>query len=288
MDERKWLSDEFEQRRPRLRAVAYRMLGSLSEADDAVQEAWLRLSGTSAAEVNDLGAWLTTVVARISLNMLRARKTRSETPIQDPTIELADSNSPENDALLGSTIGLALLVVLDALTPAERVAFVLHDVFGMSFDDVAPIVGRSPDAARQLASRARRRVQERKTKPDADLEAERSVVDAFVAAARDGDFQGLVAVLHPDIVLHAGSPSKPIEVHGAEQVASRAQSFSRAGLLRVPVLVNGRPGLLCLVDGKPYSLMAFTVRDRQITEIRIVLDPARLGELDPTLIEERP
>jgi RNA polymerase sigma-70 factor (ECF subfamily) len=286
MDERKWLSDEFEQQRTRLRAVAYRMLGSLSEADDAVQEAWLRLSGTERSEVNDLGAWLTTVVARISLNMLRSRKTRGETPMQDPAIELVDGRNPENEALLGSTIGLALLVVLDALKPAERVAFVLHDVFGMSFEDVAPIVGRNADAARQLASRARRRIQERKTASDSDLEAERSVVDAFVAAARDGDFDGLVAVLHPDIVLRAGSAEKPIEIRGATQVAGRAQSFSRAGMLRVPVLVNGRPGLLCLIDGKPYSVMAFTVRGPQITEIEIVADPARVASLDLTALEK--
>src|ERR1700677_4444496 len=198
MDERKGLAERFEAQRPRLRAVAYRMLGSLSEAEDAVQEAWLRLSGAAHGEVDDLGAWLTTVVARISLNMLRSRKTRSEAHVPEPIIDRADGRSPEHGVLLANTVGLALLVVLETLEPAERVAFVLHDVFGMPFEEIAPIVERTPDAARQLASRARRRVQARNATPDADVEVQRSLVDAFRAAAEAGDFQRLVAVLDPE------------------------------------------------------------------------------------------
>src|SRR5262245_12228800 len=183
MDEREWLTQRFEERRPRLRAVAYRVLGSLSDAEDAVQETWLRLSGTADGEVDDLGAWLTTVVARISLNMLRSRKTRSETHVPDPIVDRTDGTTPEHAALLANSVGLALLVVLETLAPAERVAFVLHDVFGMPFEEIAPIVERTPEAARQLASRARRRVQARNATPDADVEVQRSVVDAFRAAA---------------------------------------------------------------------------------------------------------
>src|SRR5882724_1783473 len=201
MDQRKWLAERFEEQRPRLRAVAYRMLGSLSEAEDAVQEAWLRLSGAAYGEVDDLGAWLTTVVARISLNMLRSRKKRSETRVPDPIIDRADGTSPEHGILLANTVGLALLVVLETLAPAERIAFVLHDIFGMPFEEIAPIVERTPEATRQLASRARRRVQARNATPDADVEVQRSVVGAFLVAARDGDFHGLLAVLDPEVVL---------------------------------------------------------------------------------------
>ncbi len=287
MAERKWLAERFEEQRPRLRSVAYRMLGSLSEAEDAVQEAWLRLSGTNHGEIDDLGAWLTTVVARISLNALRSRKLRSEPHVPEPLVDPAGGTSPEHEALLANTIGLALLVVLETLSPAERVAFVLHDVFGLPFEDIAPVVARSPDAARQLASRARRRVQERKATPDADVPAQRTVVDAFVAAARDGDFQGLVAVLHEEVVLRsdAGAPvGGTLEVRGAEQVARRAQSFSRLGLVRLPVLVNGAAGLLCTREGKPFSLMAFTVRGEKIAEIDILSDPERLTQLDLTAL----
>jgi RNA polymerase sigma factor (sigma-70 family) len=286
MDERTWLAERFEEQRPRLRAVAYRMLGSLSEAEDAVQEAWLRLNGT--AEVDDLGAWLTTVVARISLNMLRSRKTRSETQVPEPIIDRADGASPEHGALLANAVGLALLVVLETLAPAERVAFVLHDVFGMPFEEIAPIVERTPDAARQLASRARRRVQERRATPDADAETQRSVVDAFVAAARDGDFQRLVAVLDPEVVLraHVGATTTggAIEMRGAENVARRAQSFSRAGLLRFPVLVNGAAGLMCTLDGKPFSVMAFAICGGKIAEIDILAGAERLSQLDLTRV----
>ncbi|HEX2676498.1 MAG TPA: sigma-70 family RNA polymerase sigma factor [Polyangiales bacterium] len=275
------LARRFEEQRPRLRAVAYRMLGSLSEAEDAVQEAWLRLSGTADGEVDDLRAWLTTVVARISLNMLRSRKTRSEARIPDPIIDRVDGPSPEHAALLADTIGLALLVVLETLAPAERIAFVLHDVFGMPFEEIATIVERTPDAARQLASRARRRVQERNATPDADAEVQRTVVAAFLAAARDGDFQGLVAVLDPDVVIRTDAGAgKSLEVRGAEQVARRAQAFSQVGLVRHPALVNGAAGLVCLRDGQPFSVMAFNVRGAKIVEIDILHDAERLGQLD--------
>ena len=285
MDERKWLAERFEEQRPRLRAVAYRTLGSLSDAEDAVQEAWLRLSGTSYDEVDDLGAWLTTVVARISLNMLRARKTRSETHVPDPIIDRADGTSPEHAALLANTVGLALQVVLETLAPPERVAFVLHDMFGMPFEEIAPIVERTPDAARQLASRARRRVQTRKA-PDADSEAPRSVVEAFVAAARDGDFHRLVAVLDPEVVLQAdGGPAAGRSIRGAEEVARGALAFSRVGILRRPVLVKGIPGLVCTFEGKLFSVMAFTVKGRKIAEIDILLDPERLSQLDLTVLD---
>jgi len=289
MAERKWLAERFEAQRPRLRAVAYRMLGSVSEAEDAVQEAWLRLSGTADAEVDDLSAWLTTVVARISLNLLRSRKTRGETHVPEPIIDRADGTSPEHGALLANTVGLALLVVLETLAPAERIAFVLHDIFGMPFEEIAPIVERTPDAARQLASRARRRIQARNTSPDVDVEVQRSVVDAFLAAARDGDFQGLLAVLDPEVVLRgdggAARSGTSVEIRGAEQVARRAQSFSRLGLLRLPVLVNGAAGLICMLDGKPFSVMAFTVRAAKIAEIDILSDPERLSQLDLTVLD---
>ena len=285
MAEPKWLAERFEEQRPRLRAVAYRMLGSLSEAEDAVQEAWLRLNG-AADQVEDFGAWLTTVVARISLNMLRARKTRSETRMPDPIIDRAEGTSPEHGALLASTVGLALLVVLETLAPAERVAFVLHDIFDMPFHEIAPIVERTPEAARQLASRARRRVRARNASPDADVEVQRSVVDAFLAAARDGDFDRLVAVLDPDVVLRGDAGTgRLVELRGAEHVARGAQTFSLLGLVRRPVLVNGLAGALCTLEGKPFSVMAFTVRNAKIVEIDILRDPARLSQLDLTILE---
>ncbi|WP_407353994.1 sigma-70 family RNA polymerase sigma factor [Luteimonas sp. R10] len=283
MDERAWLGERFEEQRPRLRAAAYRMLGSLSEADDAVQEAWLRLSGTADNEIDDLGAWLTTVVARISLNMLRSRKVRGEAHMPEPIIDRADGTTPEHGVLLADGIGLALLVVLETLAPAERVAFVLHDVFGMPFEQIAPIVERTPAAARQLASRARRRLQARNAPPDADVQVQRSLVDAFAAAAQDGDFRRLVAILDPQVLLRADVAST--QVRGAEQVARRAQSFSRLGLLRRPVLVNGAAGLLGMLEGKPFAVMAFTVSGGKITEIDIVRDPERLEKLDLTVLD---
>jgi RNA polymerase sigma-70 factor (ECF subfamily) len=286
-DERTWLAERFEDQRSRLLAVAYRMLGSRSEAEDAVQEAWLRLHGTADGEVDNLGAWLTTVVARISLNMLRSRKTRTEAHVPEPIIDRADGTSPEHAALLANGVSLALLVVLEALAPAERVAFVLHDIFDVTFEEIASIVQRTPEAARQLASRARRRVQARNAVPDVDVEVQRRVVDAFLAAAHDGDFHRLVAVLDPEVVLRrdAGAIRGGIEIHGAEQVARGAQSFSRLGLLRRPVLVNGVPGALCMLDGKPFAVMAFTVRGGKIVEIDIVGDPERLGQLDLAVLD---
>lgn len=289
MHDRKWLADRFEEQRPRLRAVAYRMLGSVSEAEDAVQDAWLRLSGADYDELDDLGAWLTTVVARIALNKLRSHKTRSETHLPEPILDSADGLSPEHAALLGDAIGLALLVVLETLAPAERVAFVLHDVFGLAFEEIAPVVERTPEAARQLASRARRRVRARNATPDPDLHAQRSVVDAFVAAAKGGDFGSLVAVLHPDVVLRGDAGTvltgRSVELRGAEKVARRAQSFSRLDMQRLPVLVNGAAGLVCMYEGKPFSVMAFTVCGGKITEIDVLSGPERLGELDLTVLD---
>ena len=281
------LEQRFEAQRPRLRAVAYRMLGSLSEAEDAVQEAWVRLSGAQHDEVNDLNAWLTTVVARISLNMLRARKTRSSggDRLPDPIVDRAEGPSPEHEAMLANTVGLALLVVLETLAPAERVAFVLHDIFDVPFEEIASIIERKPDAARQLASRARRRIQERNATPDRDVAAQRRVVDAFVAAQRDGDLSRLVAVLDPDVVLRGGeADGSVVERRGAEVVARGAhgfsQAFARRGLVGWPVLVNGAAGLVAILDGKPFSLVAFTVRGDKIVEIDILRDPQRLRELD--------
>src|SRR5436190_10214790 len=267
MDDTEWLAERFEQHRARLRAVAYRMLGSVSEADDAVQEAWLRLSRSDAASIENLGGWLTTVVARISLNTLRSRGARREQPIgvrvPEPVIDRADGTDPEHEALLADSIGLALLVVLETLTPAERLAFVLHDMFAMPFAEIAPIVGRSPEAARQLASRARRRVQRTDPIPDADLEVQWAAVDAFLAAARRGDFHALVAVLDPDVVLRADqgvTAGGSREVRGAETVAGQAVVWSRVALATRRVLVNGAAGLIATRDGQPFSIGAFTVR----------------------------
>jgi RNA polymerase sigma-70 factor (ECF subfamily) len=286
-NDRDWLAQKFEEQRSRLLAVAYRMLGSLSEAEDAVQEAWIRLSGVAHDDVDNLGAWLTTVVARISLNVLRSRKTRSEAHMPEPILDRADGASPEHQALLADGVGLALLVVLETLTPAERVAFVLHDIFDLPFDEIASIVQRTPDATRQLASRARRRVQGRNAVPDASMAVQRRVVDAFLAAAQARDFSGLVAVLDPDVVLRrdAGLTGTPIEVHGAEQVARGASAFSQPGLERRPVIVNGVAGAVAILEGKPVAVMACTVKNEKIVEIEIVGDPERLAELDLTVLD---
>jgi RNA polymerase sigma factor (sigma-70 family) len=291
MDERDWLAEQFQEHRTRLRAVAYRMLGSLTEADDAVQEAWLRLNRSDAAAIENLGAWLTTVVARISLNMLRSRDTRREEPLEtrmpEPIIDRADGTDPEHEALLADAVGLALFVVLETLTPAERLAFVLHDMFGVPFDEIAPIVDRSPEAARQLASRARRRVRAEKPLPDADLDAQREVVDAFLAASREGDFERLVAVLDPDVVLKAdfGRERGMQVIHGADAVVERAQTYARLGLHLQPAIVNGVPGGVALRDGELYSVAAFTVRGGKIVEMDFVADPARLRGLDLTVLD---
>src|SRR5215467_8052869 len=264
MDEREWLVHRFEEHRSRLRAVAYRMLGSVSEADDVVQEAWLRLSRSDAGAIDNLGAWLTTVVARISLNTLRSRSSRREEPVgvhvPEPIIDRADGTDPEHEALLADSVGLALLVVLETLAPAERLVFVLHDMFAVPFDDIAPIVARSPAAARQLASRARRRVQRAAPPPDADLPRQRAVVDAFLAAARKGDFDAQLAVLDPDVVLRADlgamPPGASIELRGARAVAKSALTFSRPARFVRPVLVNGTAGIVSrLPAGRPLSIL---------------------------------
>jgi RNA polymerase sigma factor (sigma-70 family) len=293
MDDQDGLAERFERHRTHLRAVAYRMLGSLSEADDAVQEAWLRLSRADTTGVENLAGWLTTVVARVCLDALRSRKSRHEEPlgghVLEPILSRERPVDPEHQVLLADSVGLALLVVLEALDPAERLAFVLHDMFAVPFDEIAPIVGRTPSAARQLASRARRRVQGAAT-PDADLTRQREVVDAFLAAAREGDFDALLAVLDPDIVLRAdrgaAPPATSTEIRGARTVAEQALMFSRlAGLVR-PVLVNGVAGILALdPKGRPFSVMAFIVRSGRIVEIDILADPARLSRLDLAVLD---
>jgi RNA polymerase sigma factor (sigma-70 family) len=294
MDEQEWLAERFEEHRSRLRAVAYRMLGSLSEADDAVQDAWLRLSRADTREVENLGGWLTTVVARVSLNMLRSRQSRREEPLgvhlPEPIVDRADGTDPEHEALLADSVGLALLVVLETLSPAERLAFVLHDMFAVPFEEIAAIVDRSPEAARQLASRARRRVRGATPAPDADLTAQWEVVEAFLAAGRDGDFDALVAVLDPDVVLRADGGAvlagASREVRGAEAVAGQALSWSQVDLIVQRALVNGAAGLVSTRDGQPFSVGAFTVRGGKIVEIDILADPERLAQLDLTLLND--
>jgi len=288
MDENEWLADRFQEQRPRLRAVAYRLLGSLSEADDALQEAWLRVSRSDISAVDNLAGWLTTVVARVSLNMLRARKAKREEPLEaripDPVISPADGRDPEHEALIADAVGLALLVVLETLAPAERVAFVLHDMFAVPFDEIASITGRSPAAARKLASRARRRVQGQAPVPDADLARQREVVEAFSAAAEEGDFEALVAVLDPDIVLRSdGGPQRPedtVVVRGARAVAQRALTFARLSPYARPALVNGAVGAVVVPDDRPFAVLAFTVTNGTIVEIDVLSDPLRLGELE--------
>ena len=288
MTEQEWLAQQFEQNRRRLRAVAYRMLGSLTEAEDAVQEAWLRLSRSDHEEIENLSAWLTTVVARVSLNMLRSRATRREQPlgphIPDPVIDSVDGVDPEHEALVTDSVGLALLVVLETLTPAERLAFVLHDMFGVPFDEIATLTDRTPQAARQLASRARRRVRAQPTVPDVDVSAQRRVVEAFLAAARHGDFEALVATLDPDVVLRADAgPTRPgmsAEVHGAVAVAQRASMWSRVDLAMHPVLVNGAFGVVATLNGVPFTVAAAIVRDGRIATMDFLADPDRLAQLD--------
>ncbi len=291
MDQQEWLAAQFEEHRPRLRGVAYRMLGSLSEAEDAVQDAWLRLSRADTSDVENLGGWLTTVVARVSLNMLRSRSTRREAPLDvrvpDPIIDPAGGTDPEHEALLADSVGLALLVVLETLTPAERLAFVLHDMFAVPFEEIAGIVDRSPEAARQLASRARRRVRGAAPAPDADLQAQWEVVDAFFAAARNGDFDALVAVLDPDVVLRADGGFAGIsrEVRGAETVAGQALMWSRVDLTIQRALINGAAGVVSTRNGRPFSVGALTVRSGKIVEFDILSDPERLAQLDLTVLD---
>ena len=291
MDENEWLADRFEEHRAHLRAVAYRMLGSLTEADDAVQDAWLRLSRAGTGEVGNLGGWLTTIVARVCLNMLRSRNLRREEPlgvhVPDPIISPYQELQPEEEALLADSVGLALLVVLDTLGPAERLAFVLHDMFELPFEEIAPMVGRTPAAARQLASRARRRVQgASRPAPDRGLGRQREVVEAFFAAARGGEFDALVAMLDPDVVLRidagATRPAASLAIHGAAAVARQALS-GLATALRVaqlrPTLVNGAAGVVVTVRGRPVAVMGFTIADGKIAEIDAIADPERVGQI---------
>jgi RNA polymerase sigma-70 factor, ECF subfamily len=295
MDEREFLAQQFEEHRTRLRAVAYRMLGSLTEADDAVQEAWLRLSRVDADEVENLGGWLTTVVARVSLNMLRSRRSRREEPFDEympePIVDPAAGTDPEHQALLADSVGLALLVVLETLSPPERLAFVLHDMFAVPFDEIAPIVDRSPAAARQLASRARRRVQGENKVPDADLDTQRQVLDVFIAAAREGDFETLLQVLDPDVVLRADRGAVAIGgsrvVRGAADVARGAFAFSRLDVDVRPALVNGAVGTVTFRDGRPFAIAGFTIRDGRIVEMDVVADPASLRRVDLTILSDR-
>jgi RNA polymerase sigma factor (sigma-70 family) len=286
MDQQEWLAGQFEEQRPHLRAVAYRMLGSLSEADDAVQDAWLRLRRADVGEVENLRGWLTTIVARVALNTLRARRTRREQPLDvhvpDPIIDPAGGTDPEHEALLADSVGLALLIVLERLTPAERLAFVLHDMFAVPFDEIAPIVERSPQATRQLASRARRRVRGADPVPDADLSAQWEVVEAFLAAAREGDFDALVAVLDPDVVLRAdGGPTGPSQhLQGAQTVAGQALLWSRVDLTMRRALINGAAGMVTFLDGRPFSICATTIKGGRIAEMDFLADPERIARID--------
>ena len=289
MNERDYLAERFEEHRTHLRAVAYRMLGSVSEVDDAVQEAWLRLSRVDSAEIDNLGGWLTTVVARVCLDMLRSRQSRREEPFApdapEPVAAGTRGSSPEQEAVLADSVGLALLVVLDRLAPAERLAFVLHDMFAVPFEEIGPIVGRSAEAARQLASRARRRVRGGGTL-DPDLARQREVVEAFIAALRAGDFEGLLAVLDPDLVVRAdmaaGSP--PTEIRGAAAWAKGAVAYGHMARLTQPALVDGAIGVVVAPHGRLVRALRFTIADDKIAEIEVIGNPARLGELDVSIV----
>jgi RNA polymerase sigma factor (sigma-70 family) len=292
MNDQDWLAERFQEQRPQLRAVAYRILGSLSESDDALQEAWLRLSRGDASRVENLGGWLTTIVARVALNMLRARKAKREESMEgrlpDPVVSADDEVDPEREALTADSVGLALLVVLERLAPAERLAFVLHDMFAVPFDEIASIVDRSPEAARQLASRARRRVQGEATVPDADLNTQREVVEAFLAAAREGNFEALLEVLDPDVIQRTDGGVLPRASgvdRGAATVARQAIVFSRADLEVRPALVNGAAGIVTLRDGKPFAISGFTIRNRRIVEMDILADSERLDQLDLPILD---
>jgi RNA polymerase sigma-70 factor, ECF subfamily len=294
MNRHDWLAEQFEEHRAHMRAVAYRMLGSLSEADDAVQESWLRLSRADTNDVENLRGWLTTVVARVCLTMLRSRKRRHEemlgSQLPEPISSGENGADPEHEALLAGAVGPALLLVLDTLAPSERVAFVLHDVFAVPFDEIAPIVGRSTDAARQLASRARRRVQGNSV-PETDVARQRQVVDAFLAAARDGDLNALVAVLDPDVVLRADRAAVPAgpprEVHGARAVARGALTFAERARFAQPALVNGAAGVVAAPRGRLFVVLSFTITGGKIVEIDVIADPDRVRQLDLAVLDRR-
>ncbi|HKH39294.1 MAG TPA: RNA polymerase sigma factor SigJ [Rubrobacter sp.] len=294
MDEHDFLAEQFEENRTHLRAVAYRMLGSISEADDALQEAWLRLSRSCTSGVENLGGWLTTVVARICLDMLRSRSSKREEPlgvrVPEPIVSREGGIDPEHEALLADSVGLALLVVLETLSPTERLAFVLHDMFGVPFEEIASIVGRSPGAARQLASRARRRVRGAAISADAGLACQREAVDAFLAASREGDFEALLAVLDPDVVLRidggAVRAGLSREVRGVRAVAEQTLTFSRLSPFVRPALVNGAAGVVVAPRGRPFAVMGFTVRRGKIVEIDVLADPARLRQLDLAVLDD--
>jgi RNA polymerase sigma factor (sigma-70 family) len=288
MDDNEWLADRFEKHRPHLRAVAYRMLGSLTEADDAVQDTWLRVSRADASEVENLGGWLTTIIARVCLNMLRARNIRREESldghIPDPLISREGGPQPEDEAILADSVSLALLVVLDTLSPAERLAFVLHDMFQLPFEEIAPMIGRSAPAARQLASRARRRVKGAEIPaPDPDLARQREVVDAFFRAARGGDLEALVAVLDPDVVLRSDygtrRPGAPKVFHGVAAVAEQSLIGALPGAQLHDALVNGAAGVVITVHGRPFAVMGFTVARGKIVEIDAIADPERVQRM---------
>jgi RNA polymerase sigma-70 factor (ECF subfamily) len=293
-DEAKWLADRFEANRTHLRGVAYRMLGSLSEADDAVQEAWLRLSRAGAGDIENLGGWLTTVVARVCLDVLRSRKSRREDPMDthapEPMMSREAGIDPEQEVLLAESVGLALLVVLEALAPAERVAFVLHEMFDLPFEEIAPIVGRSPTAARQLASRARRRVHGATTVSDADLARQRKLVEAFLTAARGSDLDALLAVLDPEVVLRAdraaGPSGAPRELRGAPAVAKGALAFSGRARSARPALVNGTVGIVGAPRGRLLVVLGLTIRRGKIVEIDVVADPERLRQLELAVLAD--
>jgi RNA polymerase sigma factor (sigma-70 family) len=291
VDEGTYMEEQFEAHRGHLRAVAYRMLGSVSEADDALQEAWLRLNRSHPSGIENPGGWLTTVVARVCLDMLRSRRARREEPLgvhmPEPIVSSADGVDPEQEALLADSVGLALLVVLEQLAPAERLAFVLHDMFAMPFSEIAPIVARSPEAARQLASRARRRVRGAAPASDADVARQRKVVDAFLAAAREGDLEALVAVLDPDVVLRVDQGTAASrEVRGAQEVAANASRYARLAVLARPALVNGAAGVVVGHPGRPLAVMGFTVAHDAIVAMDLLADPARLRELDLSGLDE--
>ncbi|WP_330238075.1 sigma-70 family RNA polymerase sigma factor [Streptomyces sp. NBC_00525] len=292
MNDHEYLAARFEEHRGRLEAVAHRMLGSTAEAQDAVQEAWIKLGRTDGTGIGNLGGWLTTVVGRVCLDMLRSRRARREEPLETgadapvpPGPGPARSGDPEEQALVADSVGLALLVVLETLDPAERLAFVLHDMFAVPFDEIAPIVDRTPAAARQLASRARRRVRGADPVPDPDAGRRREVVEAFLTAARGGDFEALLTVLDPDVVVRSGDSGVPVPVAGAAQVARQAIMFARLATEGRPALLDGRPAVVSAAPGVPFSVMRFTVENGRIVEMYAISDPARLPGLDLVLLD---